>query len=72
MNVLMTHHFREHVDVLSRVAIEVHVADNGTRESGRALPENVFLVHLLEGETTSSVREIAQYLVEKRIDVIYA
>ena len=37
-----------------------------------ALAETAFLFHLLEGETTSSVREIAQYLVEKRIDVIYA
>lgn len=72
MNLLLTHHIRGTVDVLSRVASEVHVADNGTRNSAVADRPNVFSFHVPDGDTATAVKAISRYLVEHQIDVIYA
>ena len=72
MNILLTHRIADYINTLSQVATEVHVADNGTRNSFVEVPKNVYLFQLPHGDKVERIRMISRYLTDHQIDVIYA
>jgi glycosyltransferase involved in cell wall biosynthesis len=72
MNILLTHNYREYVEVLSIFAKQIHVSDNEMRNNGVVNRPNIFPFRIPSGGILSAIRFLAQYLSEHKIDVIYA
>ena len=73
MKVLLTHNIREYVDVLSIIASEVHVADNGNRVTNSFDSPNIYLFQFpIHRGKLAIIFLLSKYLKDNKIDVIYA